>query len=415
MLLAKSSRRTRAEHRTAQQPLAVQEPDRQLLVVAGRAHRHRQRAAAHPDLQRLLDGDAVLDPTIPHHGGVHHGPSFYYSMPPATPGGQRGLQPLDRRARRPRSARAPGRPPARGWPRRRSGRAPRAARRAGAPSPCGATRPAARSAPPPARPGPAAPPRACGRGRGPGGRAASAPRRPARRRARPAAPRSAPAGAARGRGARPPARAGPRRASSQWPWATSSPEPVPTRIASACPAAISRTNGSARTTRWACRTRLRTSIATCDLGLQVDASQPRGGVVQVAQRLRADERRDRHRDRRDRGGGLGAAAVALGAARRTARGASWRARRSSRGRGRAPARPRARAGRSARRRGRAPRAAPVGRTGSGTLGRAARPADYFPLDFLKTTRWSSSSASGRRSRTSTGWSAPSGCRSSRGG
>ena len=39
--------------------LPVEEPERQLLVVAGRPHRHAQRLAADPDLQRLLDGDRV--------------------------------------------------------------------------------------------------------------------------------------------------------------------------------------------------------------------------------------------------------------------------------------------------------------------------------------------------------------------
>ena len=41
------------------QPLAVEEPERQLLVVCRGAHRHRQRGAVHPYLQRLLDHDLV--------------------------------------------------------------------------------------------------------------------------------------------------------------------------------------------------------------------------------------------------------------------------------------------------------------------------------------------------------------------
>ena len=46
--------------RGVDEPLAEQEADRQLLVVARRAHRHRQRPAVDADLERVLDGDAVL-------------------------------------------------------------------------------------------------------------------------------------------------------------------------------------------------------------------------------------------------------------------------------------------------------------------------------------------------------------------
>jgi hypothetical protein len=50
--------------RLADQALCVQEPERELLVVAGRAHRHSQRLAVDADLERLLDGDEILDPVV---------------------------------------------------------------------------------------------------------------------------------------------------------------------------------------------------------------------------------------------------------------------------------------------------------------------------------------------------------------
>ena len=46
--------------RAVDEPLAVEEPERQLLVVAGRAHRDRERRAVDADLERLLDGDEVV-------------------------------------------------------------------------------------------------------------------------------------------------------------------------------------------------------------------------------------------------------------------------------------------------------------------------------------------------------------------
>ena len=58
MLAAKSSVRPGLA-RPVDQPLAVEEAERQLLVVAGRAHRHRQRRAVDADLERLLDRDLV--------------------------------------------------------------------------------------------------------------------------------------------------------------------------------------------------------------------------------------------------------------------------------------------------------------------------------------------------------------------
>ena len=39
--------------------LAVEEAERQLVVVTGRAHRHRDRLAGDAYLERLLDGDRV--------------------------------------------------------------------------------------------------------------------------------------------------------------------------------------------------------------------------------------------------------------------------------------------------------------------------------------------------------------------
>ena len=58
------------------QPLAVEEPERQLLVVARRAHRYGQRLAVDADLQRFLDGDLVADAVMfdgaGQKGGVIH-------------------------------------------------------------------------------------------------------------------------------------------------------------------------------------------------------------------------------------------------------------------------------------------------------------------------------------------------------
>ena len=56
------------------QALAVEEAERQFLVVAGGPHRHRQRPAVDPDLERFLDrhlvGDAVvIDPPV--HARIH--------------------------------------------------------------------------------------------------------------------------------------------------------------------------------------------------------------------------------------------------------------------------------------------------------------------------------------------------------
>ncbi len=46
--------------RPVDQALAVEEPERELLVVARRAHRDRERLAVDADLERLLDRDPVL-------------------------------------------------------------------------------------------------------------------------------------------------------------------------------------------------------------------------------------------------------------------------------------------------------------------------------------------------------------------
>ncbi len=46
--------------RAVDQALAVEEPEREFLVVARRAHRHDERDAVDPDLERLLDRDVVL-------------------------------------------------------------------------------------------------------------------------------------------------------------------------------------------------------------------------------------------------------------------------------------------------------------------------------------------------------------------
>ncbi|MDX6368651.1 MAG: hypothetical protein QOG93_153, partial [Gaiellaceae bacterium] len=45
--------------RTRRNPLRQAEPDRELLVVPGRSHRHRDGAAANPNLERLLDGQPI--------------------------------------------------------------------------------------------------------------------------------------------------------------------------------------------------------------------------------------------------------------------------------------------------------------------------------------------------------------------
>ena len=58
MLAARSSVRP-GRAAAFDQPLAVEEPERELLVVARRAHRHRQRGAVDADLERLLDRDLV--------------------------------------------------------------------------------------------------------------------------------------------------------------------------------------------------------------------------------------------------------------------------------------------------------------------------------------------------------------------
>ena len=43
------------------QALGEREAERELLVVPGRTHRHRDRRAADPQLERLLDGEPVVD------------------------------------------------------------------------------------------------------------------------------------------------------------------------------------------------------------------------------------------------------------------------------------------------------------------------------------------------------------------
>ena len=55
--------------RRVDQPLAVEEAERELLVVAGRAHRDGQGGAVDADLQRLLDGDLVALAVALHDGG----------------------------------------------------------------------------------------------------------------------------------------------------------------------------------------------------------------------------------------------------------------------------------------------------------------------------------------------------------
>ena len=45
--------------RTAHDPLGHQEAGRQVTIVAGRPHEHRERLAVDADLQRLLDGCGV--------------------------------------------------------------------------------------------------------------------------------------------------------------------------------------------------------------------------------------------------------------------------------------------------------------------------------------------------------------------
>jgi hypothetical protein len=44
------------------QSLAGQEAGRELLVLPRRAHGHCERLSVHPDLERLLDGDLVVNP-----------------------------------------------------------------------------------------------------------------------------------------------------------------------------------------------------------------------------------------------------------------------------------------------------------------------------------------------------------------
>ena len=58
-VLAARSSGTAASRASVDQALAVEEAERQLLVVAGRPHRHRERRAVDADLERLLDGDLV--------------------------------------------------------------------------------------------------------------------------------------------------------------------------------------------------------------------------------------------------------------------------------------------------------------------------------------------------------------------
>jgi hypothetical protein len=50
--------------RAIDQPLPVEEACRQLLVVAGGAHGHRDRLTIHSDLERLLDRHEIA-PAIP--------------------------------------------------------------------------------------------------------------------------------------------------------------------------------------------------------------------------------------------------------------------------------------------------------------------------------------------------------------
>ena len=51
-------------------PSPSRKPSGELLVVAGRPHRHRQRLAVDADLQRLLDGDGVLAAVVEDDEGV---------------------------------------------------------------------------------------------------------------------------------------------------------------------------------------------------------------------------------------------------------------------------------------------------------------------------------------------------------
>ncbi len=62
--------------RLIDQPFGEQEPQGQLLVVARSAHRHRQRLAVDPDLQRLFDGDQVTAAVVNDldRGAAHHPP-----------------------------------------------------------------------------------------------------------------------------------------------------------------------------------------------------------------------------------------------------------------------------------------------------------------------------------------------------
>lgn len=48
----------------ADEALPDEEAERQLLIVSRRPRRHRERLAGDPDLQRLLDGDAVGDAVV---------------------------------------------------------------------------------------------------------------------------------------------------------------------------------------------------------------------------------------------------------------------------------------------------------------------------------------------------------------
>ena len=92
--------------RRADQSLPDQEPDRELLVVAGGSHRHRERLPVDADLERLLDGQLVAF-AVADHARDHAG-------------GRRVLRLAHLRRCRPRSAPATSRAP-----RRPGGRRPR--------------------------------------------------------------------------------------------------------------------------------------------------------------------------------------------------------------------------------------------------------------------------------------------------
>ena len=88
--------------RAVDQPLAVEEAERELLVLARRPHRDGDRARVHSDLQRLLDRDLVLEargaygrvrPTEFH---VRHRVGLLHARRPCRPAGRR-LRPLPRR------------------------------------------------------------------------------------------------------------------------------------------------------------------------------------------------------------------------------------------------------------------------------------------------------------------------------